>query len=131
MTKEQLRAYRDIKLERDRLEAMVAHLEYGPSGMHFDGMPHGNLGKPGDPTGAQAVDHTALRDLYKQKAAELSAALVKVEAAIACLESRERTLVRLYYVEGLTWEEVCVFMNYSWRQIHRIHAKALEQLKDI
>lgn len=129
MTKARLRAYRDIKLERDRLEAMVTALEYGTGGLRMDGMPRS--GKISDPTGNQAIDHTHVRDLYLQKVAELDKALVEIEQAIECLEPRERTLIRLYYVEGLTWEEVCVEMSYSWRQIHRIHARALEQLKDV
>jgi RNA polymerase sigma factor (sigma-70 family) len=129
MTKERLRAYRDIKLERDRLEAMVAALEYGPGGLRMDGMPRS--GKISDPTGSQAIDHTQVMDLYRQKVAELGAALIEIEQAIECLEPRERTLVRLYYMEGLTWEEVCVEMSYSWRQIHRIHARVLGQLKDL
>jgi RNA polymerase sigma factor (sigma-70 family) len=107
---------------------MVAALEYGPSGVQMDGMPRSS--KPGDPTGQQAIDHTQVRDLYLQKTAELDQAIVEIEAAIEVLESRERTLIRLYYVEGLTWEEVCVSMSYSWRQIHNIHRKALEKLKE-
>lgn len=129
MTKARLRAYRDLKLERDRLEAMVAALEYGLTGINMDGMPRS--GKVSDPTGNQAIDHTQVQDLYTQKVAELNRALVEIERAIECLEPRERTLIRLYYAEGLTWEEVCVVMNYSWRQIHYIHKKALEQLKDV
>lgn len=128
MTKAQLREYRDIKLEKDRLEAMVAALEYGPGGLRMDGMPRS--GKISDPTGAQAIDHSQVRDLYRQKAAELTKALLEVERAIECLEPRERALVRLYYCDGLTWEEVCVAMSYSWRQVHRIHAKVLEKLKE-
>ena len=129
MTKATLRAYRDLKLERDRLEAMVAALEYGTGGLRMDGMPRS--GKVSDPTGNQAVEHTQVRDLYQQKVTELNQALIEVEEAINRLGPRERTLIRLYYCEGLTWEEVCVEMSYSWRQIHRIHANALEQLKDV
>ena len=129
MTKARLRAYRDLKRERDRLEAMVTALEYGPGGLRLDGMPRS--GKIGDPTGQQAIDHTQVRDLYLQKVAELDKALLEIEAAIEKLEPRDRTLIRLYYVEGLTWEEVCVAMHYEWAQIHRIHAKALEKLKGI
>lgn len=129
MTKARLRAYRDIKLEKDRLEAMVAQLEYGLTGINMDGMPRS--GKVSDPTGAQAMTHVQLLDLYWQKVAELDKALIEIEQAIECLEPRERTLVRLYYAEGLTWEEVCVAMSYSWRQIHYIHKKTLEKLKDV
>lgn len=129
MTKARLRAYRDLKLERDRLEAMVAAMEYGLTGIRMDGMPRS--GKISDPTGNQAIDHTQVRDLYLQKVAELDQALIEIEQAIESLEPLERTLIRLYYAEGLTWEEVCVAISYSWRQVHRIHAKALVKLKDI
>lgn len=131
MTKEQLRAYRDIKLERDKLKGMIEELEvvlYGPRSQKLDGMPRGG-----------AVDDSRVEDViikrsevletYKAKEAELALAMLEIEQAIETLEPRERTLIRLYYAEGLTWEEVCVAMNYSWRQIHRIHGAALEALK--
>lgn len=127
MTKAQLRAYRDLKREKDDLERKVAALEYGTGGLRLDGMPRS--GKISDPTGSQAIDHTQVRDLYRQKAAELDKAILEVENAIEVLEPRERTLIRLYYCDGLTWEEVCVAMSYSWRQVHRFHKQALEKLK--
>lgn len=133
MTKEQLRAYRDIKLEKDKLAAMVENVEavlYSPRSPKLDGMPHGGSA-PGSLVEEAAIKHAELLEKYRRKVAELSAALVEIENAIEVLEPRERTLIRLYYAQGLTWEEVCVAMNYSWRQIHRIHAKALEMLREV
>lgn len=129
MTKAQLRAYRDLAKERDSLWVTINAMEYGLTGVRMDGMPRS--GKVSDPTGAQAVQHADVLALYRQKVAELDKMLLEIEQAIECLEPRERTLVRLYYMEGLTWEEVCVEMSYSWRQIHRIHARVLGQLKDV
>lgn len=131
MTKEQLKAYRSIKLERDRLADMIEELEatiYGPKAQRLDGMPRGGS-RPGSVTEESAIKHAELLGRYQQKVAELSAALAEIENAIEVLEPRERTLIRLHYAQGLTWEEVCVAMTYSWRQVHRIHAKALETLK--
>lgn len=131
MTKEQLRAYRDIKLERDKLATMIEEVEavlYSPRSQRLDGMPRGGSA-PSSLVEEAAIKHTELLERYRQKVSELSSALVEIENAIEVLEPRERTLVRLYYAQGLTWEEVCVAMNYSWRQVHRIHAKALERLK--
>lgn len=128
MTKKQLRDYRDIKLEKDELERKIAAMEYGPGGLRMDGMPRS--GKISDPTGQQGLDHAEVLEMYKRKVAELDKAILEVETAIECLEPRERTLIRLYYIDGLTWEEVCVEMCYSWRQVHRIHAVALEKLKE-
>lgn len=131
MTKERLRAYRDIKLERDKLAAMIEELDavlYGPRSQRIDGMPRGGSGA-GDRLEDDILRRAELLEKYRQKVAELSAALVEIEEAIEVLEPRERTLIRLYYAQGLTWEEVCVAMSYGWRQVHRIHAKALEMLK--
>ena len=52
------------------------------------------------------------------------------EKAIEALEPTARMLLRFRYIDGLPWEEVCVRMNYSWRQTHRMHSKALEALKE-
>lgn len=132
MTKEQLRNYRAIKLERDRLAVMVEELEdtlYGPKAQRLDGMPRGGSG-PGNATADAAIKHADLWAKYQRKVSELADALAEIENAIEGLEPRERTLIRLYYAQGYTWEQVCVAMNYSWAQVHRIHAKALERLRE-
>lgn len=131
MTKEELKTYRSITLERDRLLIMIEELEAqmrSPKSQRLDGMPHGGSA-PGSVVESLVVRHTELLDRYHQKVAELTAAAGEIETAIEVLEPRERTLIRLHYIQGLTWEEVCVAMAYSWRQVHRIHAKALETLK--
>lgn len=131
MTKERLKKYRDITKERDHLAQIIEELDaklYGPKGINYDGMPHGNGGESYVKE-SQIDSIRKLKCQYYAKVAELTAELVDIEAAIECLEPRERSLIRLYYIDGLTWEEVCVHMNYCWRQVHRIHAKALEALK--
>jgi RNA polymerase sigma factor (sigma-70 family) len=132
VTKEQLRAYRAIRLERDKLLDMLRELEttiYSPAIPKLDPAPGGGC-NGASPVEIAATKHDELRTRYLQKVAELEDAMAKIEAAILVLDPTERTLVRLYYIKGKTWEEVCVEMSYSWRQVHRIHAKALEKLRD-
>ena len=132
MTKEQLRQYRNIKLEYDRLGKLIREMEaslYGVSAQRTDGQPRGG-GTISRPTEDASVKHVMLRQTYESKRAELYDAMGKIEAAIESLPSKERTLIRAYYAEGMTWEAVCVEMNYSWRQVHRIHAKALQLLSE-
>lgn len=132
MTKERLKAYRSIKLERDRLVTMIEELEaqmQSPRSQRLDGMPRGGSA-PSNPVETLAVKHVELIERYQQKVAELTEAAGEIENAIEVLDHRERTLIRLHYIQGMTWEEVCVAMSYSWKQIHRIHAKALEILKN-
>ena len=132
MTKDQLKAYRYIKLERDCIADMIAELEgvmYNPRTQRMDGIPRNRSGAGSEVEGV-AVKRIELLERFRKKDAECSEAMAEIESAIEILESRERTLIRLHYIQGLTWEEVCIAMNYSWRQVHRIHAKALEVLKN-
>jgi RNA polymerase sigma factor (sigma-70 family) len=132
MTKAQLRAYKDLRQERDYLAQMIEDIEavmYGPRAVRMDGMPRGGSGSTGGPTAELATRHLDLVQQYTEKVTLLTERLAEIEQAIEVLEPRERTLIRLHYIEGMVWEEVCIKMSYSWRQVHRIHAKALEQLK--
>lgn len=60
---------------------------------------------------------------------DLATELLAIEAAIESLDPTARLLCRYRYVDGLKWEEVCVRMNYSWRQVHNLHRRALEALR--
>lgn len=51
-----------------------------------------------------------------------------IEKAILALPNRERYLIRLRYIEGLSWYEIMAEMHYSWKQVHRIHSEALKLL---
>lgn len=40
-----------------------------------------------------------------------------------------KLLLELRYIDGLTWGQIAVKMNYSYMQIARLHGKALEEIK--
>lgn len=132
MTKEQLKTYIDIKKERDHLVQKIDRLEwemYGPRSQRLDGVPRGGSGE--NYVTEEQIDQKAeLLRLFKAKAIELAEAEGAIERAITKLEPRERHLIRLHYIDGLTWEQVAVEMDYSWRQVHRIHGDALAKLKE-
>ena len=132
MTKEQLQAYSDIKEERDHLAQKINEMEEVmccPRSQRLDGMPRG--GSVENYKREEQIDRKAkLLELYKKKQAELDDLLLAIEQAIEKLEPRERRLIRLHYIDGRTWEQVAVAMNYSWRQVHRIHGDALEKLRE-
>ena len=44
-------------------------------------------------------------------------------------DETERNLLRLKYVHNKTWEEVGEALGYSYRQIHNIHNRALQDFK--
>lgn len=133
MTKEQLRQYQNIKKEKEQIEDLIAELEAAmtaPKGQNFDGMPFSR--SVGESTvEILTVKHLELLTLYKTKVKELDEALIAVETAIEILDPLERSLMRLRYIKGLTWEKVAVALNYSWQQTHRIHKTALGKLREV
>ena len=132
MTKDDLRSYRHIKQELDHLRSLYADINaqlYGTSPQGMDGMPHGTPAEAKHPSDAMIDRKIELVKMYESKQRAAAATLLTIETAISDLDPRERDLVRLHYIDGKTWEQVCVDMGYSWRQIHRIHAIALAKLQ--
>ena len=130
--KAQLNLYLDIKGERAQIERLVAELEgtwTAPGTSNWSGMPRS--GGHGDPMTGGLMQKERLLERYHRKGVELDSALERIEAMIDSLEPRERKLLRHRYVEGLTWESVCVAMNYSWSRTHDIHALALDKLVEM
>ena len=109
MTKEQLRQYRSTKIEICQIGRRIAELErFG----------HDDLTKP-------------LRDLYEEKLVDLIDGQLKIEKAIESLNPTERELIRLRYIDGADWTEVAATIHYEWTQTHRIHARALDKMKNL
>lgn len=55
----------------------------------------------------------------------------QIEGSIAGLPDKEKTVLALRYLEGLTWEKTAEKMNYSSMQaVYKIHARALDMMED-
>lgn len=134
MTREEvktaLKSYRALKREHDDLVRRREEIEASILGSpRLDGMPHG--GSVSNPTATIGAALAELSALYDGKASQLAAAMILVEDMIDHLaDPTQRMIARLYYIDGLTWEQVCVAANYSWRQTHRIHAALLDELSE-
>ena len=127
--KAQLYRYMDIKGEREQIWRLIVDLECtrtAPSTSNWSGMPRG--GGNTDPMTDSLAQKERLIERYRKKEAELTAALEHIETMIDSLEYRERRLLRARYVEGMSWEKVCVTMSYSWSRTHEIHGLALDKL---
>ena len=134
MTKEELKQYKHIKRELKKLEETYQRINedlYGPRTSDLSGMPKSQPVEGFNPADAKIDDKDEIRKMYARKKEELEAALLAIEKAINTLEPSERTVLRLHYIDGLKWEQVCVEGFFSWRTAHRIHARALEKLKNI
>ena len=105
MTKEELRDYIPTKQELIQLGALARKLERN--------------------------EDDDLAALYREKRQELAERLRSVEEALETLGPTERTLMRLRYIEGMSWQAVSMRIHYSWKQTHRIHKNALRKLAEI
>lgn len=128
--KEYLRKYLEAKRMQEVLEREIDELRLDrmiPGSQAQDGMPHGSGG--GDLSGYVArldeLDQKLRAQMYKkiQIRAEIT------EKIDAMSDETESLLLRLRYIHGLKWEEVAAKMDYSWKQIHRLHSKALNNFK--
>ena len=133
MNKEELRDYRALTKERKQLETLLEEIEsplYSAKVQRLTGMPFSPGSGESGSTQERLADRTMeLRAKYADKIAELTERQLAIEQAIDALPSTMRQLLRARYIEGLTWEEVCVSIGYGWRQTHRIHAEALQKLR--
>lgn len=80
------------------------------------------------PTTELVSQYVTLQEAYRSAEIELLEAQIRIEDLIECLDSRERYLMRCYYIQGMTWEEVCHTAGYCLRTAHRIHNDALRRI---
>lgn len=131
MTKQELQQYTHLRRERDQIARLLEALEckmQDPRAAQLDALPRG--GTPdGSATERMVEQHDELLRRYRSKLDELDAAQLAIETAVAALPHREATLIRMHYIEGMTWEQVAVALAYTWRHVHRIHSDALQLLQ--
>ena len=125
--KEYLRSYRKTRAEEKAIRESIEELrlnKMSPSLGVQDGMPKGSGGS--DLSGyAARLDELERKLQVKQKKAVIL--MCNIADSIAEMEdATERTLLRYRYICGYTWEKIAVELGYSWRQVHYIHGKALQ-----
>lgn len=73
-----------------------------------------------------------LEDLCNRRIDELVAVKTETLRVIGLINDRRiREILKYYYVDGLTWERVCVAVHYSWKQTHRLHKRGLQETEKI
>lgn len=130
LTKYDLRRYKHIKAEVEQLLNQIQELELTmivPGCQQITGMPvYHSFDR--DKIGNVIAKAQKLRELYVDKTDKLLDLQVEIEFALDKLDHDEQRLIRLYYFNDYTWEEVAVHMDYTWRHVHRLHKKILEKM---
>ena len=128
--KKYLNGYRNVCLKIADLQEQLESLrlaEQQAKGQQLSDMPKG--GHRQQDLSDVIIRIETLKDRIDKEIVKSIKQRLEIENTILAVEeSKERTLLRLRYIEILKWEEICVKMKYSWKQIHRLHAKALERI---
>lgn len=128
--KEYLRSYRKTRAEEKAIRESIEELrlnKMSPSLGTQDGMPKGSGSS--DLSGyAARLDE--LERKYMEKLDKAARLICDISRDIDAMENPiERTLLRLRYICGDTWEQIAVELGYSWQWTHKIHAKALKHFE--
>lgn len=125
MTKYELRQYRDISREIEQLREQQAGLIRLVK--EHDGQPRGS--GISDPTGKAGAAMATISSRIDDLLVRLLELRDEIERVIEHLPPRERMLMRYYYIDCMTWEQVAERMHYSVRRVMQIHGNALQKLK--
>lgn len=116
--REEKRLEAEIQRWRSRAEKMTAGYGGTPSG--------GGDGRSLENTMAHIDDLT--RQLSDQRDRLVTLRRNIGTAIDSVPDARLRELLRLRYIEGLTFEQIAVRMSYSYKQTCRLHGMALEKM---
>lgn len=62
-----------------------------------------------------------------QKRSECMQKRIEIESRITDMtDGTESLILHKRYIEFKTWEQICIEIDYSWMQTHRLHSKALQ-----
>lgn len=129
--KEYLRSYQKAVRREQEILKEIQQLRMDkmfPSVVN-DGMPKGS--KQSD-LSEYVVKLDNLIEKLKQERFEKIKLMDDILYHISILENEdEKSVLRLRYIKGAQWEDICVAIRYSWKQTHRIHSRALKNLKII
>ena len=133
MTKQELQQYGAIKREVEQIDEELARLKssiMSARGQIITDMPRASSPE-GDSLSKGVIKMLKLEHLYQDMRAALCDKQAEIERALKALNPTERRLMRYRYIDGMTWEKICVKMGYAWAQIHRKHKECLEKINMI
>lgn len=130
ISKSDLQSYRMLVLELEDLKERIIRKESQITSARIQvltGMPRGGGGEE-DQIGSAIAAMEKMKNEYVLKMHECEEKLFRIESEINKLHEYEKLIMRLRYIDGEKWEEICLKLNYGWAQIHRIHANILRKL---
>ena len=123
--KEAYKEWKQLKGKLEEFESMrISPRITAYGGERVQTSPKGDL----QPDTIEKVD--ALIAVYNAKLSKCAELIAEFENAIGRLKGRDRRIMRLYYIDGMTWEKVCVEVDVSWMHLHRLRKKIMAKMQE-
>ena len=127
--KEYLRGYEKAvrQMERSELKIQEMRLNRILPAVFSDGMPHAS--NRTDLSGYAALldqeekRYMRCRYLRINKCREITGRIEQLS------DEDEKDVLMYRYIKLMKWEDICVKMEFSWKWIHKIHARALKNFQ--
>jgi DNA-directed RNA polymerase specialized sigma subunit len=113
------RRKQDVNMWRDMLQKVTASYSSGLKG-------GGTIRNRTEELIAKIVDLE--RHLHEKLARQISLQHEIEQLVENVGDSRERLLLQYRYLDGMTFEEIAVKLNLSWRWVHTLHSRALDNI---
>lgn len=127
--KEYLRGYERAVRQMERSQVKINEMRMNRicQSVNNDGMPHAH-------NCSDLSAYAALLDEEERRYIKDRYNRIKlcrdITDKIERMENEDEKDVLMYrYIKMMKWEDICVKMKYSWKHVHRIHSRALNNFK--
>lgn len=111
-----------MESELKDLEIELNHMGYKP--IDYTGMPHGNYKIPDD----EICNRIVLRDKKAEALKKTKEKVEKLDNILSTLDSEEREIIKLKFIDGLSYKEMASKLNLSYASITRKKSEGLRKL---
>lgn len=129
--KEYLKSYHNAVISYDCIEREIEKLRELKTSVSIK---YSDMPGSGSRSIADLSAYSEKLDELEQRLMEEQKNKIKMFAGILMNISRmedeeSKNILRLRYIQMLTWENICQIVGCGWTEIHRKHAKALKNFK--
>ncbi len=128
--KDYLRGYERAVRQMERINERIDEIRSNRigTGINCDGMPHAHNNNSDLSDYAAKIDKELRR--YAKARYRRIMLCKEISDKIEQMDNEDEKDVLTYrYIRLMKWEDICVKIDKSWKQTHRIHAKALKNFK--
>lgn len=127
--KEYLKSYERAVRQMERSEEKIREMRLGQviPATNNDGMPHAH--NAADLSGYAALLDEAESQYMADRYQRLKICKEITDRIERMDNEDEKDVLTYRYIRLMKWESIAVKMNYSWKQVHRIHSSALNNFK--